>query len=287
MYVSAVLITGPTPKGIGEETVLALARGHPSRIILLGRTPTKYETVAKAIRDIDANVDVKIYGIDLGNLSSVRDGAFRIISENDKIDVLINNAGVSGLPFQKTVDGIETTFATNHVGHFLLTNMLMRLLLKSDALRIVNLTSGAYRDATGGALGCFLEPPAFVIADADQRFVICDCRPDYDDYNFEKREYQWYQAYGESKIARYFTLSFALGFPTEYHCDSVGCWDMTRFGAIWKIALLRGGNSDEKAKGEWYSLIHNSSIVQEQCRKDQSWGQERHLNITSKRPRKG
>lgn len=167
------LITGPTQGGIGEATVLALARGRPAALLLVGRNPTKYHPVADAVRAIDASIDVKIYGIDLASQASVRAGALKIVAENERIDVLINNAGAVSDTLQKTEDGIEFTFAVCHVGHFLLTNMLLRLLRKSDAPRIVNLTSEAFNVSNG----------------------------DYDDYNFEKTPYNWNAAYALAKLA--------------------------------------------------------------------------------------
>ncbi|EJD37508.1 NAD(P)-binding protein [Auricularia subglabra TFB-10046 SS5] len=167
------LITGPSPKGIGEATALSLARGHPSTLILVGRNPAKYEPVAAAIRAIDANVSVKIYGIDLASLSSVREGARKIVTENERIDVVINNAGAVTTTLEKTVDGIEFGFAACHVGHFLLTNLLLPLLRKSEAPRVVNLTSNADIWSSG----------------------------DYDDYNFDNAPYSYGASYGLAKLA--------------------------------------------------------------------------------------
>ncbi|EJD50986.1 WW domain-containing oxidoreductase [Auricularia subglabra TFB-10046 SS5] len=167
------LITGPSPRSIGEATAVALAAAHPAKIILVGRNPDKYRPAVDAIKAVDANIDAPVYGIDLGSIASVREGALKIAGENERIDVLINNAGIMGGPFSKTVDGIESHFATNHLGHFLLTNMLMHRVLKSDDPRIINLTSAGHFSGTG----------------------------DYSDYNFEKRPYVWQPAYGQSKLA--------------------------------------------------------------------------------------
>ncbi|EJD39653.1 NAD(P)-binding protein [Auricularia subglabra TFB-10046 SS5] len=167
------LITGPTSNGIGAATAYALARAHPATILLAGRSPEKYGPVIEKILDIDPNVDVRVYAVDLGDVLFTREAAKKIISEVDKIDVLINNAGVMGLPLKKTVDGIEEHFATNYVGHFLLTNILMPAILKSDEPTIVNLTSGGHRAGTG----------------------------DYSDYNFERHDYNWHLGYGQSKLA--------------------------------------------------------------------------------------
>lgn len=176
------LITGPSPSSIGETTILALAAERPSKFILVGRNPGKYTPVVDAVKKINAEVPVRVYGIDLSSIASVRDGASKIISENDRIDVLINNAGVMGGPLAKTNDGIEERFATNHIGHFLLTNLLMPLLLKGDEPRIINVSSMAHMSGTG----------------------------DYSDLNFEKTPYSWHAAYGQSKLANiHFTYALA------------------------------------------------------------------------------
>ncbi|EJD42246.1 putative short-chain dehydrogenase [Auricularia subglabra TFB-10046 SS5] len=176
------LITGPTPVGLGAATAYALARAHPASIFLVGRSPEKYTEVVDKIRGIDANIDVRVFAIDLGDTAATKAGARKISAEVDHIDVLINNAGVGGLPYKKTKDGIEEHFATNHIGHFLLTNILMPVILKSKEPTIVNLTSGAHGHGTG----------------------------DYSDYNFEKAPYTWTGGYAQSKLANvHFTQSLA------------------------------------------------------------------------------
>ncbi|KZV80926.1 putative short-chain dehydrogenase [Exidia glandulosa HHB12029] len=221
------LVTGSSPGSLGEATVLALARGRPAKIILVGRTPAKYEPVTAAVRAIDSSIEVRTYGIDFASLESVREGAPKIITDNEKIDVLINNAGVSGLPYGKTAEGIETTFATNHVGPFLFTNMLMRLLLKSDSPRIVNLTSGAHSQGTG----------------------------DYDDYNWEKRKFEWFKVYGETKLANiHFTqyLASALG-PRGVISLSV------HPGTIWGTGL--GTTLPQEEKTAIHNYVESLGVV--------------------------
>ncbi|KZV89635.1 putative short-chain dehydrogenase [Exidia glandulosa HHB12029] len=214
------LVTGPSPGGVGEATVLALARGAPAKLILVGRTPAKYEPVTAAVRAIDSNIDVRVYGVDLSSLQSVREGALKIVAENEKIDVLINNAAVSGIPYSRTVDDIETTFATNHVGPFLFTNMLMRLLLKSDSPRIVNLSSGGHSDGTG----------------------------EYDDYNWEARKYEWSKAYRESKLAN---IHF-----TQYLAKVLGPRGVVSLslhpGTIWGTSLVSNLSKEDETKLQQY-----------------------------------
>lgn len=145
-----VLVTGPSPNGIGDATARGLARGHPAALLLVGRNPAKYAPVVDAIHAIDSSISVSVYGIDLGSFASVRSGAQKILIENERIDVLINSAGTAGMPLTYTSDGIEETFATNYVGHFFLTNLLMPALKRSEERRVVNVTSVAAFAASGG-----------------------------------------------------------------------------------------------------------------------------------------
>ncbi|EJD42215.1 putative short-chain dehydrogenase [Auricularia subglabra TFB-10046 SS5] len=209
------LITGPTPVGLGAATAYALAGGHPASILLVGRSPEKYGAVVEKIRSIDANIDVRVYAVDLGDIASTHEGAKKIAAEVDHIDVLINNAGVGGVPYKKTKDGIEEHFATNHIGHFLLTNILMPVILKSKEPTVVNLTSGAQAMGTG----------------------------DYSDSNFEKTEYSWSKGYAQSKLANvHFTQSLAT---------KLGPRGLVSFsvhpGVIWGTSLM-SPLSDEDAQ---------------------------------------
>lgn len=145
-----VLLTGPAPGGIGDYAVRSLARAGPAAILLVGRSPAKYTPVVDAIRATDPSIVVRVYGVELASLKSVREGAEKILAENDKIDIILNSAGVIAAPLGKSVDGVETHFATNHLGHFLLTNLLIPALRKSTEPRVVNVSSGAQMLGSGG-----------------------------------------------------------------------------------------------------------------------------------------
>lgn len=100
------------------------------------------------IETISPSTKVTFIELDLSSLSSVRKAATEINVKIDKLDILVNNAGVMGIKdYEKSVDGIEMQFAANHVGHFLLTNLLMDKILKAggeEGARIVNVSSGGY-----------------------------------------------------------------------------------------------------------------------------------------------
>ena len=86
------------------------------------------------------------YSADLASLDSIREAADRFLADHDRLHVLINNAGVSLNHRSVTVDGVETTFAVNHLAPFLLTNLLLELLKQSVPSRVVNVTSTAFRE---------------------------------------------------------------------------------------------------------------------------------------------
>jgi NAD(P)-dependent dehydrogenase (short-subunit alcohol dehydrogenase family) len=117
--------------GLGRETAKALAE--------------KAATVVLAVRSRPERSTARIVPLDLASLSSVRAGAEEIRSTCDRLDLLINNAGVMEVPYQRTDDGFELTFATNHLGHFALTGHLLELLLATPGSRVVTVSSNAHR----------------------------------------------------------------------------------------------------------------------------------------------
>lgn len=123
-----------------------LAAGSPSHIILAGRSLTKIQPVIERINTANPGVKTDFVPLDLSSLDSVREAAAKINESVDKLDILINNAGIMACPFAKTVDGIESQFGTNYIGHFLLTNLVMpKILAAGPGSRIVNVSSSAHR----------------------------------------------------------------------------------------------------------------------------------------------
>lgn len=123
--------------------VLALASQCPSTLILTARSISKAESVIAKVRSSFPGITIRAVHLDLSSLSSVRQGAASIAQNILHIDIVINNAGVMGLPTRRlSVDGIEMHLATNFTGHFLLTNLLHPLLTPSS--RVINVTSGGY-----------------------------------------------------------------------------------------------------------------------------------------------
>ncbi|XP_072178914.1 retinol dehydrogenase 11-like [Diadema setosum] len=137
-----VIITGANA-GIGRETAVDLAtRG--ARVIMACRNPTKAQAALAEVRQRSGSDNVVFKQVDTSDLKSVRAFADQILKEEDRLDILINNAGIGGARMMLTPEGFELVMATNHVGHFLLTMTLTDLLKKSAPSRIINVSSLAH-----------------------------------------------------------------------------------------------------------------------------------------------
>jgi retinol dehydrogenase 14 len=139
------LITGAT-SGIGRAAAFSLAR-KGADLILLGRNQEKGEAVARQIGSTCKGTTVSFYTVDLSLLGQVRNVSETIRSNHPRVDVLINNAGARFDKFQLTSEGNELTFATNHLGHFLLTASLWETMRDKADSRIINVSSGAHEGA--------------------------------------------------------------------------------------------------------------------------------------------
>lgn len=134
-----VLVTGSTD-GIGREIALELA-AMGAKVLVHGRSLERGRQVVETIRRESSNPNVELYLADFSSLREVRRLAGDILASQAQLDVLVNNAGGFMKERIETVDGLETTFAVNHVAPFLLTNLLLELCLKTSAARIVNVSS--------------------------------------------------------------------------------------------------------------------------------------------------
>ncbi len=174
------VITGAT-SGLGKEAARVLA-GKNAKVVLAVRNLQKGENVAESIRKTYPLSTVEIQKLDLTSLESIRDFADRFLREHDRLDVLINNAGIMMCPYSKTMDGFEIQMGTNHLGHFALTGLLMPLLKKTKDSRIVVTSS------LGHKMGDI----------------------DLSDINWESRDYKTMKAYSDSKLANlYFAYELA------------------------------------------------------------------------------
>lgn len=137
-----VLITGAN-SGLGFEAArLLAARG--AAVIMAVRTRAKGEAATSQIRAAVPGAQVQLATLDLADLASIGRFAEDIRDSHDRLDALINNAGVMAIPRRLTADGFETQFGTNHLGHFALTGLLLPLLQRTPAARVVTMSSGVH-----------------------------------------------------------------------------------------------------------------------------------------------
>ena len=137
-----VLITGGN-SGIGLVTATALA-GMGAKVILACRRQDAAEAAAAQIRGRHPAAQVETVRLDLASLNSVRSAAANVRERFNRIDILINNAGMANVSRETSADGFELTFATNHLGPFLFTHLLQSV-INPDSGRIINVASEAHR----------------------------------------------------------------------------------------------------------------------------------------------
>lgn len=134
-----VLITGANT-GIGKETAVELAR-RGGKVYIACRSAEKGEKALRDIKERSNSTNVYFLQMDLASMNSIRNCVQEFVRLEDKLNILINNAGVFACPQSQTEDEFETQFGVNHLGHFLLTNLLLNMLIKSAPARIINVTS--------------------------------------------------------------------------------------------------------------------------------------------------
>ena len=167
-----VIVTGANT-GIGLCTVVDLAK-RGAIIVMACRDMRKGEKALEKAKAESSSKDILLMHLDLSSLDSVRNFAKEFLSKYSKLNILINNAGVMACPYMKTKDGFEMQIGTNHFGHFVLTNLLLKALANGAPARVVNVSSAAH-----WLFG----------------------KMDFEDINYEKRSYDKMAAYGESKLA--------------------------------------------------------------------------------------
>ncbi len=165
-----ILVTGATA-GVGEVTARALA-GMGATLVMVGRSPEKCRQVAEDIKARTGSSRVSYLVGDLSAQADLRRMAGEFKGLFSRLDVLVNNAGAFFMARRESVDGIEMTFALNHLAYFLLTNLLLDVLVSSAPARIVSVSSGAHFGA----------------------------QLNFDDLE-NKKGYRGWKAYGQSKLA--------------------------------------------------------------------------------------
>ncbi|WP_062430336.1 oxidoreductase [Herbidospora daliensis] len=167
----AVVTGGNT--GIGFETAKVLAARGAS-VVLAVRDADKGKRAAAEITAASPAADVTVQRLDLASLASIRAAAAELRAAHDRLDLLVNNAGLMYAPRTTTADGFETQFGVNHLGHFALTGLLLDLMLPVQGSRVVTVSSAGHRQ--GGPI-------------------------DFDDLAWTTRDYNRVAAYGNSKLA--------------------------------------------------------------------------------------
>jgi len=137
-----VIVTGAN-SGIGYESTLEFAR-KGAEVIVASRDPIKAEQAIMKIKDEIPGAKLTFIQIDLGSLESIRNFSNEFKANFDRLDILLNNAGIMLIPYGLTEDGFERTVGTNHLGHFALTGLLLEKLKSTPGARVVNVASNAH-----------------------------------------------------------------------------------------------------------------------------------------------
>jgi len=167
---SVVIVTGGN-SGMGKAISIEIAKTG-AKVVMLCRNKARGEKALKEVQTLSGNNSVQLILCDLGSRKSIEDFCSEFKQNYQRLDVLVNNAGVILPGRHETIDGNELQFGVNHLGHFLLTNLLLDILITSRPARIVNVTSGAHK------IG----------------------KIHFDDINL-KKNYKLWRAYGQSKLA--------------------------------------------------------------------------------------
>ena len=167
-----VVITGGNT-GIGKEAAVGLA-GLGARVVITSRNEERGRSAQKEIADRSGSDSVEVMSLDLASFTSIRAFAADVLDRFDHLDVLVNNAGLILRRRAETQDGFEETFGVNHLGHFLLTDLLLERLRAGAPARVVVVSSDAHKGARQGL--------------------------DFDDLQAEHK-YRWAKAYSKSKLA--------------------------------------------------------------------------------------
>ncbi len=182
------LVTGGSA-GLGYETARALAKAG-AEVIIAARDAAKVQEAVHTLREKSGSHAVHGMVVDLSSFASIRDFAAQFTAKYRNLQILVNNAGIMACPLTRTADGFEMQFGTNHLGHFLLTGLLLPVVTAGRAGRVVCLSSGGHKFSA----------------------------VDFDDINWETRPYEKWQAYGQSKTAN---ALHALGVDRRYRDQGV------------------------------------------------------------------
>lgn len=231
-----VVITGAN-SGVGYESAVALA-AKGAHVVMASRSMDKLETARRDLLQRVPKAQIDVMQLDLGNLDSVRKFADNFNAGYDRLDILMNNAGIMIPPYGKTVDGFELQFGTNHLGHFALTGLLLPKILATPRSRIATTSSSAY------LLG----------------------RIHWDDLHFEK-QYRAAMAYAQSKLANVLFMrelqhkleainsnTISVGSQPGYARTNLQKHQRLSIGERVMYSILRVTMSQDAATGALYQL---------------------------------
>ena len=231
-----IIVTGAT-SGIGIETARVLA-SKGANISLTARDMAKAQPIVEEIRQSTGNISVNAAELDLSITSSIRQFASNWLGANERLDVLINNAACMVGPLARTEQGWEMHFGTNHLGHFLLTGLLLPALKAGRPSRVVAVSSSGHRSARSG------DP---------------DCAMDFNDLNYAERKYDRYEAYNQSKLAN---VWFAYEFNKRFSSLGIEAFSLDP-GSVVGTGLSRDMDKDElerimnmsRAAGKFFKTV--------------------------------
>ena len=228
-----IIVTGSST-GLGYETAKVLADKNATVIVAVWNE-AKGNAAVENIKMENPSADIQVMLLDLADLGSVQTFAENFKRKFNKLDLLINNAGVMNPPYTKTKDGFELQFGTNHLGHFALTGLLIDLIKKTPSSRIVNVSSTAHK------IG----------------------KLNFEDLNWETRPYKKMRSYGDSKLANlYFSKELQRRLDKESSAVIVASahpgassTPLTRHSLFFRILSLIVQNSEMGALPTLYAAV--------------------------------
>lgn len=246
-----ILVTGGN-SGLGKQSIIELAAHGPALIWLCARGEGRAQAAVDDVRKLVPDTDIKALDLDLASFESVKNAARRVVAESDRLDVLMLNAGIMATPTGLTTEGYELQFGTNHVGHALLTKLLLPLLQKTaeqpgSDVRVIVLSSVAHQGAPGGGIL-------------------------FDTLKSKQEDINTVYRYGQSKLANIlFAVEMAKRYPKiktiAVHPGAVASNLATPFGNsyfflrpfVWLYLVTCAVSVEEGAKNQLWATVSNNA----------------------------
>lgn len=217
-----IIVTGAN-SGIGFYTAKVLAN-KGAKIIFASRNKEKSIKAIDQILRENKNADITYIKLDLADLENIKKFGNEFKNRFKKLDVLCNNAGIMWTPYQKTVDGFEMQFGTNHLGHFALTGILMDCLKNTRNSRVITVSSIAHFSSSSNLMN-----------------------------QYNESNYNRYKAYSKSKLAN---LLFAYELQRKFDQNKIESLSIAVHPGVARTNLFKSGTKNEK--NSFRSFYHNS-----------------------------